>query len=565
MPGYLPKPSFPVLNKAHPLSQGLVLAMPFTELAGTKVYDLSGRNHHGTLNNGPVRTNTPFGKGVDFDGDDDNGTIPDHDDLDIQLTGFTILAWIYVQALPGEGNYNPIISKTRAGGNVEWLFQTDGNNSNKMNLSLYDGTNVAFVLSNTVITLNTWYQVVCTWDLLSLRMYMNGKYENIAGKGAYTPSNSAFQVFIGEWELNHRNFNGIIDHIMIWDRALSENEIAQLYQDPFCMLRTKNLFSKMFDFDRPIFFRIVDKLKTLIRSYMTQANGFSLDYGSVDQYNPAERIYPAVFIEYPETSALEDDFQVIERDSETTDINIRVIAETTADLDKTAFWIVNDFGFLFESFKGTLKVEGLEQYDLMGSEVEFTNSSKYPVEVVMTYRLKYRRQNDDLYTPDTSDTAEAFSGSSFAGTKPIIMQIIDDIETKIAAMTIANGYNFDYGSLDQFNPASRTYPAVFLKYSEETGLDEDEGSIGFYESMTRMEIHVIAGANTDVDKHLFLTRSDFQKMFKDNQSSFSGNGMERAEYEGTEQRYNLTNAYPWEMILIYNLYHRRLKTNPYHA
>lgn len=332
------------------------------------------------------------------------------------------------------------------------------------------------------------------------------------------------------------------------------------------ILSTKLLAGTSDALRKPIFFAIIDKLEDLINDYMTTANGFSADYGSVNQFNPGSRTYPAVFLEYPESMA-EEDLQVIERDTEETEIIIRVQAPTSADLDKTAFWVVGDFGYLFESFKNTLKVEGLIQYDLIGSQIDYTECSEYPVEVIMTYRLKYRRQNNDLYTPDTSATADVFSGSAFAETKPIILQIIEDIESKIGNMLNSNGYNFDYGSTDEFDPGSRTYPAVFLRYGEEIGVDEDaeDSIVGFYEAVTKLEIHVLAGSTSNLDQRMFLTRSDFQKMFKDNWSSFNGNGLERAEYEGSEQRYRLVESYPWEIVLHYNLYHRRLKNNPYHA
>lgn len=559
MTSYLPKPPISRLNKAHPLAQGLVLAMPLYEGSGGVVNDISGKENHGVITD-VVWSNTPYGKGLHFNGTNDYVKVNNNSSLDFEA-GFTVFAlakptytddetriFYRYDSISKDGYY----LAQRPDGSGIWGFAIWVNGA-------WD------IASSDSPPSGNWQQIVGVRETDgTLNLYVDGVLQSSPGSNPGAIDSSG-DLYIGVDVDMNADYEGAMANLLIWNRALSQSEIAQLNNDPFSIYRPFYTIPRYADYDKPILWRIVDKLKSLIQSYMTQANGFSLDYGSVDQYNPALRLYPAVFIEHPESEALEDDFQVIERDSETTELKIKVMAETTADLDKTAYWIVNDFGFLFESFKGALKIEGLEQYDLVNSEVEFKNIGQYPVEVSMIYRLKYRRQNAALYTPDTSDTAETFSGSAFSSSKPIIMRIMDDIESKIGSMTIANGYKFDYGSIDEYDPSSRTYPAVFLRYNEETALEEDEGIIGFYEASTRLEIHVLAPVPADVDLKMLHVRTDFQKMFKDNWASLNGNGMERAEYVNSENKYRLVNQYPWEMILNYNLYHRRLKANPYHA
>ena len=48
-------------------------------------------------------------------------------------------------------------------------------------------------------------------------------------------------------------------------------------------------------YNTPIITGIINRLTSLIGTYMTQANGFSQDYGSVNEYDPTARTYPAVF------------------------------------------------------------------------------------------------------------------------------------------------------------------------------------------------------------------------------------------------------------------------------
>lgn len=314
----------------------------------------------------------------------------------------------------------------------------------------------------------------------------------------------------------------------------------------------------------PIISKIVEKIEVLIDTYMLQSNGFSLDYGSVNEYDPSERTYPAVFIEYPEE--IDQGAQGLERVYEETDVLFRVMVASTADLAKSANWVITDFAYLFKSFEGTLKVEGLVMYDFVSAEIKYTNISAYPIEVHIRYRLMYRRKLDDLFTADTSATAEAFSGTAFdSDNKSIITKITDQIETQIAAMTTANGYNFTMGTVNQYTPASRTYPAVFINATEEELNEEDEEIAGFVHKTALLNIEVHLESSSVIDRMTYLCRSDFDKMFYDNYATINAQGLERAEYISSEKAYTLIAAYPAQITLRYRLHYKIMANNPYHV
>jgi len=319
----------------------------------------------------------------------------------------------------------------------------------------------------------------------------------------------------------------------------------------------------------PIYTLIVNKIRDLINTYMLTSKGFSQDYGSINNYDPETRLYPAVLLEYPDEEDLENAFDVVDRRSERTEITIRTLATTTADLTKTAQQIIQDWGFFFESFQNTLKTVGLIQYDFTDTEMIFHNDTSYPIEVVVRVSLKYRRIMDDLYTVDTSADADTPPSTAFTpGSNPIFNAIMDQIETLIAAMSTGGGYNFDYGSVDDFDPETATYPAVFLHYPTEEYLsddDDEEATIGFYESMTPVDIEVMPESSVDLDKTLMQVRSDMTKMFYDNYNTLNGLGLKEAEYLGSRFNYRPVASYPTTILLNYLFHHRRLKDNPYHA
>ena len=339
-----------------------------------------------------------------------------------------------------------------------------------------------------------------------------------------------------------------------------------LYRDPWEVFQDQyidanlNLESP----EEPIFWRIVNKLKSLINTYMSPSNGFSLDYGSIDVFNPGTRTYPAVELVYPLAESLDEDLQVQNRFSETAELTIKVMAASTADLDKTAHWVVADFGFLFESFRRTLKAEGLLSYTYMNTEIVFTKISAYPVDIMIKFSLKYRRIGNDLYTVDPTSTPESFVGSAFdSGKKPIILNIMDEVKSKIGDMTIANGYKFNYGSVDNFNPKTRTYPAMFLQWSEEENPDDPEQLAGYFVVFARLFIRVMPATSADLDKTMYLIRSDFNKLFYDNREAFRVKGLGKAEPTASANEYKLISAYPTTIFLSYLLHHRRQKLSPY--
>lgn len=313
----------------------------------------------------------------------------------------------------------------------------------------------------------------------------------------------------------------------------------------------------------PILTGIIDQLSTLINTYMTQAEGFSLDYGSINEYNPENRSYPAVFYEYPEEEDMDAEYDVENRYSEETTLTIRVIAATGTDLEVISDRIIADFNKLFAEFQKTLKVKGLIDYRYTGSVKGKRHVKAYPIEVRTTYLLKYRRIMDDVYTVDSTATAETYTGSAYASPTPVWNTIIANIKTQIDLMTIANGFSYDYGSIDEHDPSLRTYPAVFLLYNEETGYNEEENEIFKYTCSHELTVRVIGETGTDLDKIMLLYRSDFNKMFNDERETFEAIGMDEAEYLGSTANFRHVKAYPIVIDMRYMIHFNRQKKNPY--
>ncbi len=223
------------------LNDGLVAHYPFNGNA----QDMSGNGNHGMVN-GPVLTKDRLGKSAsayEFDGSDDYIEIPDAPSLDI-ANEITLSAWIKLDVLDngkGARQRQAIISKYNAAANIrafEIGFNDYNNNwsPHKIQLTISAKNspfNGGVLNSNITLNKNTWYHIVGVLvPGASMKIYINGVEQT--GNMAYgsLPAGIAVNdqsILIGNDHDAEGTFDGGIDDIRIYNRALSESEIGELY------------------------------------------------------------------------------------------------------------------------------------------------------------------------------------------------------------------------------------------------------------------------------------------------------------------------------------------------
>ncbi len=95
-----------------------------------------------------------------------------------------------------------------------------------------------YVDSTQKLATNRWYHLAATWDLTSIKLYINGQLEVSAENtiGAVRDSNGA--LIIGaqldkKYSSSYGNigFNGVIDRVAVFNRAYSDAEVQALFND----------------------------------------------------------------------------------------------------------------------------------------------------------------------------------------------------------------------------------------------------------------------------------------------------------------------------------------------
>jgi hypothetical protein len=216
--------------------EGLVSWWDGDSVSGNTAYDIQSDNDgtmEGDVKIGPGKVGNAFS----LDGVGDYLLVADSTNL--RVSSFTLDAWINTSDAT---SVQPIIAKAQADGN--WLSYM---------LRIEDGGRLSLIVENwateisahwitTLSTLssNEWHHVAGTWQNLKgdsddAKIYIDGVEQtiamvpNIRYESNFLPGYTAKPLYIGRDESPSGYFNGRIDEIEVYSRALTAAEIQDIY------------------------------------------------------------------------------------------------------------------------------------------------------------------------------------------------------------------------------------------------------------------------------------------------------------------------------------------------
>lgn len=185
-----------------------------------KILDVSGNGFHGTTT---VATSSAVigkvGQALSF-----NGAVGDYVSLGTSpsltpSSAITMAAW--VKSTDG------VLAQRIIDKDTYFLRIQLGTN---LRCSIDTGTATSFTTTSNPIVPNTWQHVVCTWDGQNIRIYVDGLPvvdSPVAKTGTMT--DNGLQLRIGNSPSGTLPFFGVIDDVRLYSRALSAEEVKQLY------------------------------------------------------------------------------------------------------------------------------------------------------------------------------------------------------------------------------------------------------------------------------------------------------------------------------------------------
>jgi hypothetical protein len=217
------------------LRKGLILHFTFDQDAPDgKVTDVSGQGNSGKASG--VRW-TPDGKnGGAYEFTTDGDQIVVANNKSVNPKQMTLAAWIKTSYT--DDKWRRIFDKSYTQGYALSIAADWQGNKWAGLASLEMGPGNHFMLTKTKVADGQWHQVVATFDGTDEMLFVDGKLEArpLHWKKGEKLGSSNFNLVIGRNRSNLKeddlgsSFRGLIDEPMMWNRALSTNEVAFLYQ-----------------------------------------------------------------------------------------------------------------------------------------------------------------------------------------------------------------------------------------------------------------------------------------------------------------------------------------------
>lgn len=214
------------LNRSHSLAKGLVGCWLMNG-SGIRVYDASGHGHTCSAYGNVARCAGRFGSALELGGDSDylgRDVSPVFDTTADDTR--TISAWIYPRELPGYP-YSYIASQGQTG-TFDYHIRLS---SGYLQAGNTDG---ASTCHPDALSTNQWQHIAVVFSSAGAIGYVNGTAGTLVDrKTKASLSDDKFEI--GRLVTGTGYFNGLIDHVMIYSRALSAGEVRLLYSAPFNM------------------------------------------------------------------------------------------------------------------------------------------------------------------------------------------------------------------------------------------------------------------------------------------------------------------------------------------
>ena len=222
------------------ISDGLIGYWPMNENAGTAVQDMSANSNDGTVHGDPIWVPGKFGSALAFDGVggwDDGDYVLIQQDASLMPTGaMSVSAWA---SLPEASKFGGIVENSHDTGAVEsgWGMIRD------TAWTWYDSSDYFTYLKGTGVdgfegrgetTAAGWHHMVATWDGENLRVYIDGAEDPDGPVGAgglldWDPIPTEMTIGAYHDDDEYYGFEGIIDDVAYWNRALTPADVAYLY------------------------------------------------------------------------------------------------------------------------------------------------------------------------------------------------------------------------------------------------------------------------------------------------------------------------------------------------
>ncbi len=200
----------------------LVANWKLDESLGTIVYDSAGLRDGQMYN---MESNDHIsgvtGNALQFDGVDEYVEIPRSNALSLSQY-YTVAGWIYIEG-PGKNGLMGFFGKNQA-----YRFFCDNNDPCGFRIQHFDGGGTWNPTARAnFLPWNEWHHIAITFNRPTITVYRDGEVFTTYSRDYSIDTGVGF--YIGDIQPNFYSFDGKIDDVRVYNRALTIDEIRKLY------------------------------------------------------------------------------------------------------------------------------------------------------------------------------------------------------------------------------------------------------------------------------------------------------------------------------------------------
>jgi len=172
-----------------------------------------------------LQTVAPYSKyALDFDASSSDYIDCGNDSSFNLTTGLTVSAWVKLTA---SQNDKFILAK-------RWSYnsyQISLGGGGKAQCSVWVGSTRNDATGSTVLSANTWYNIVGTFNGSNVKIYLNSTLEDTTSASGSIDTTSDIVTIAKGLNRNDFNFNGSISNVSIWNTALTSAQVTEIYNE----------------------------------------------------------------------------------------------------------------------------------------------------------------------------------------------------------------------------------------------------------------------------------------------------------------------------------------------
>lgn len=199
------------------------------ETTGTTAKDATTNGHDGTIDTVKLGVKGVWGTGFEFK----NGRVKINKLGKLNITkAITISAWIKPTSLPGVGankkDHHFIVNRHGASDFYRLSMKNTGDTMMVLESSMPISSFPKF--SSSKLALSKWNHVAATYDGATTKIYLNGVLENQNAIKAAIKGSTSGWVELGNNDVKGRGYEGAMDEVRLFDRALNATEVKNEYE-----------------------------------------------------------------------------------------------------------------------------------------------------------------------------------------------------------------------------------------------------------------------------------------------------------------------------------------------